>query len=331
MPTEHDKRPAKPVSAARSAAYVVVAVTAGFAFPLQSRANGSLSDQIGSPIVAAVISFLGGLILLLAATLTVPSLRAALRRLVAAIRQRRCPPWYLLAGVFGAYLVFAQSTAVPVIGVALLTVAIIAGQTTSGLIVDRIGFGSGTPQRLTAGRILGVILTVVAVIWSVSDSLATEFTWMIVLAFALPLLAGIGSSFQQAMNGALTRESGNPFAATVMNFATGTLTLVVVAAIELSVGATAVSGGHVQWWMLTGGPLGIVYIAASAFLVPRIGVLLVTVAMVTGQLCGSLGLDLVFPTGTDGVSLSTLGSLTITLVAVAVTSGLFRRRYRGAR
>lgn len=309
---------------------IALAAAAGMCFPFQSRANGALGIAIGSPIGAAAVSFGGGFLLLAAAALVAPALRRSLVGLVASARQRRFPVWYPAAGVLGAFLVYAQSSAVPVVGVALVSVVVIAGQTTSGLTVDRIGFGTGSPMPLTLGRVAGVVLTLVAAAWSVAGNLHAEAGWITVLVVLLPLLGGALNGFQQAMNGAMTRAVGGPFAPTFANFLTGATVLMIGWGLQEWI-APSTPTAAVQWWMLLGGPLGIVFIAASAFLVPRLGVLLVSVCVVAGQLFGSLLCDAVFPTTTAAPGLATFGSIALTLVAVVLTSGLAGRLRRSHR
>lgn len=310
-------------SGRRLLGYVALAFASGLCFPFQSRANGGLAEVLGSGTAAATVSFGGGLILLMIGALAVPGFRRATVALRDAAGASQFPRWYLCAGVLGAILVFAQSTAVPMIGVALVSVAVIAGQTTSGLAVDRLGFGTGMPRPLSGDRVAGVVITIVAVGWSVAGSVKPETGWFALLVVLLPLVAGVGNGFQQAMNGAITRATGHPFAATFANFTAGTVALGAALALQapfVHFGGT----GPLQWWMFMGGPLGIVFIAASAYLVPRVGVLLVTVTVVAGQLFGSLLIDLVFPTSASEVSPMIVGVLALTVIAVAMTSGLIR-------
>ena len=52
----------------------------------------------------------------------------------------------MLGGLFGAFLVATQGLTVGTIGVALFSVAITAGQASSGLIVDHFGIGPSGHQ-----------------------------------------------------------------------------------------------------------------------------------------------------------------------------------------
>ena len=65
----------------------------------------------------------------------------------AAARAGALRPWQLLGGVAGASLVASQGITVGTIGVALFVVAVVAGQTSSGLAVDHAGLGPPAGAR----------------------------------------------------------------------------------------------------------------------------------------------------------------------------------------
>jgi transporter family-2 protein len=74
------------------------------------------------------------------------------RQILPALRERRFPPYYALAGGIGAFFVFAQSFTVGLLGIALFTVATVTGQTLSGLLVDRLGIGPAGKKSVTGIR-----------------------------------------------------------------------------------------------------------------------------------------------------------------------------------
>lgn len=309
---------------------LALSILAGLSLPMQSRANGALAAAIDDSVAAAAVSFGSGFVLLGIAALAYPAARRALGRLRQVLRDRTLPVWYLLAGVLGAWLVVAQSISVRVFGVALFSIALIAGQTVGGLLVDRLGFPRSTPRPLTATRIGAAALTVVAVAWSVSgglhagDSLATT-----ALVALLPLSAGVLSGFQQGLNGFTSTVTKAPFAATFMNFLVGATALLLLTVVtRIGTGKALVPTMPGVWWMYLGGALGIVFIFSGAFLVPRIGVLRFTVTAVAGQLTGSLLLDLLWPAAGSQVTWATIGGTLLTFAAIAWSSAPDLRRAR---
>ncbi|MCE3244397.1 MAG: hypothetical protein K0Q84_1477 [Arthrobacter sp.] len=326
------------------AAGLPMAVAAGLAIPLQGRINGALGARLGDGIAAAVVSFTTGLVLMILVSLVLPRGRAGLAAIVPAVRERKFPPYYVLAGGIGALFVFAQSFTVGLLGVALFTVSTVTGQTVSGLLVDRLGLGPGGKKAVTGIRIIGCVLTIAAVAWAVSPRFggapgtgtpgtgapgAGGDAAQLILPLLLPVLAGFLMSFQQAMNGTATMHYGTPIAATLVNFVAGTCVLWVAWLIKVAVAGTGnpLPG---EWWFYLGGPMGCVFIGLGALLVRSLGVLVTGLGMIAGQLLGSLGLDLLVPAPGSIVAVPTVLGTLLTLVAIVIATlpwprGAFRR------
>ncbi|WP_115788007.1 DMT family transporter [Arthrobacter silvisoli] len=297
-----------------------VAVAAGVFLPLQGRINGALGARLGDGIAAAVVSFTTGLIVIAAVGLVLPQGRASLRRIVPALRERRFPRLYVLAGVVGALFVIAQVFTIGVLGVALFTVAVVTGQTVSGLLVDRMGIAPGGKRSVTAMRILGSVLTVAAVAWAVSPRFsASSGPAALLVPVLLPMLAGFLMSFQQAMNGTATVHYGSPVATTFVNFAAGAVVLWVLLLIKLSLAGPG-QEFPAEWWYYLGGPMGCVFIGLAALLVRGLGVLLTGLGMIAGQLLGSLALDVVLPAPGAVVALPTVLGTLLTLGAIILAT-----------
>ncbi|WP_255769664.1 DMT family transporter [Pseudarthrobacter sulfonivorans] len=307
-----------------------LAVGAGLAIPVQGRINGALGVRLDDGIAAAVVSFSTGLILITAVALLLPKGRAGLARILPSLRERRFPRYYVLAGGVGAFFVFAQSTTVGLLGVALFTVATVTGQTLSGLLVDRLGIGPGGKRGLTGVRIIGSVLTVLAVAWAVSPRFGNAAdVGLLLLPLMLPLAAGFLMSFQQAMNGTATLHYGTPIAATLVNFVAGGILLWLVWGIKVAV-AGAGNPLPGEWWYYLGGPMGCLFIGLAAVLVRGLGVLVTGLGMIAGQLVGSLILDVVVPAPGSVVALPTILGTVLTLAAIMVATlpwprGAFRR------
>ncbi|MDQ0822009.1 transporter family-2 protein [Arthrobacter sp. V4I6] len=298
-----------------------LAVAAGLLIPVQGRINGALGVALADGIAAAVVSFSTGLVVITAVSLLLPKGRAGLARILPAVRNREFPPYYVLAGCIGAFFVFTQSFTVGLLGVALFTVAAVTGQTLSGLLVDRMGIGPAGKKPITGIRVLGSILTVAAVAWAVSPRLGGAGSELVQLLapVLLPVLAGFLMSFQQAMNGTATVHYGTPITATLVNFVSGTTVLWLAWLVKLAV-AGAGNPLPGQWWYYLGGPMGCVFIAVGALLVRSLGVLVTGLGMISGQLLGSLGLDLAFPAPGTVVALPTVLGTMLTLAAIILAT-----------
>lgn len=302
---------------------LLAAVTAGLLVPVQARVNGALGTALADGLAAAVVSFTTGLILMIAISLALPRGRAGLAKVLPALRERRFPRYYVLAGAIGGLFVFAQSFTVGLLGVALFTVAAVTGQTLSGLLVDRMGIGPAGKRPITGIRVLGSVLTVAAVAWAVSPRFSggsgAPDPLQLILPVLLPVLAGFLMSFQQAMNGTATVHYGTPITATLVNFMAGSVLLWLAWGIKLAI-AGAGNGLPGQWWYYLGGPMGCIFIAVAAFLVRSLGVLVTGLGMIAGQLLGSLGLDLALPAPGTVVALPTVLGTLLTLAAIVLAS-----------
>ncbi|WP_394250087.1 DMT family transporter [Arthrobacter pityocampae] len=305
-----------------------LALVAGLAIPVQGRINGALGTALDDGIAAALISFGTGLVVMIVLTLALPGARAGALQIIPSVRERRFPPFYVAAGAIGAFFVFSQSLTIGIIGVALFTVATVMGQSLSGLLVDRAGIGPGGRRAATPMRMIGVVLTVLSVIWAVSPRFGAAgdvSAWLVPVL--LPVLAGVLMSFQQAMNGTAALHYGTPLAATLMNFIAGTVVLLAAWLIRVAIAGFG-NPLPTEWWYYLGGPMGCIFIALGALLVRSLGVLLTGLCMIGGQLVGSLLLDLVVPAPGTIVVFATVAGTLLTLVAIILTTLPWPRRAR---
>ncbi|MEV1332797.1 DMT family transporter [Micromonospora costi] len=296
---------------------VGLATASGVAVAVQSRINGELGVRLGDGFGAAVISFGLGLLVLLVLVPLVPTGRRGLRDLRGALTAGTLRPWQCLGGVCGAFLVATQGLTIGTLGVAVFTVAVVAGQSGSSLAVDRAGIGPTGAQPVTAPRLAGAALTVVAVLLAVSDRLGQPDA--LVLA-VLPLLAGVAIAWQQAVNGRVRVASGSALTATLVNFTVGTAALLVAFAIDVAVRGWPAGGLPAEPWLYLGGPIGIVFIAVAAAIVRFTGVLLLGLATIAGQIVGAVLLDIALPTAASHPGFTTLAGAALTLVAVLVAA-----------
>ena len=288
------------------------AVASGSLVALQQRVNGELKTALGDALLTALVSFGTGLVGVVAVVLSRASARAALLRV-------RDVPWpQRLGGLGGATLVAVGAAAAPEIGVALLSVGLVAGQTSGGLVVDRAGWGPGGSHALTPPRVLGAALCLVAVGISVLGEGARAASPLLVL---LVVVAGFVIAVQQALNGRVRVITGDAGVATLVNFVVGTGALALGVLVNVAVTGSDVGDwpGPDQWYLYLGGPLGATFVAVAAVVVRRLGVLRLGLAVTAGQLVGALLLDLLLPVTEAAVDVLTVVGVALTLVAVYVS------------
>ncbi|MGK5672818.1 DMT family transporter [Micromonospora sp. URMC 106] len=304
-------------SATRRIAGVGLATASGVAVAVQSRINGELGVRLADGIAAAVVSFGVGLLVLLVLVPATPGGRRGLVALRAALADGALRPWQCLGGVCGAFLVATQGLTIGTLGVAVFTVAVVAGQSGSSLAVDRAGIGPNGRQPVTAQRLAGAALTVVAVLLAVGDRLGDPGTLGLAL---LPLLAGVAIAWQQAVNGRVRMASGSALTATLVNFAVGMAALLATFAVDVAVRGWPAGDLPTEPWLYLGGPIGIVFIAVAAAIVRFTGVLLLGLASIAGQIVGAVLLDVLLPTAASHPSVTTLLGAALTMVAVLVAA-----------
>ena len=308
--------PPTTASGPRVALCVVLAALCGAGVALQSRINGQLGSDLGDGFVAALISFGSGLVLVALVLIVSRAGRTGIRTVGTAIRAGRLPWWHTAGGIAGGLFVLSQGLVVGLLGIALFTVATVAGQTVSGMVIDARGIGTIAPKAITVTRIGGAVLALVAVVIAVLPQVSGQaHVWIIVFPFAIGLLLGL----QQALNGQVKTLSGSATTATFFNFVYGTVLLAIFAAVNL-----VITGAPHRFpsnpLLYIGGVLGVLLIAGFAIAIPIIGVLLQSLAAVSGQLLMALLLDYVAPTNAVPVAIATVVGTLLTLVAVIVTA-----------
>ena len=297
----------------------LAAFAVGLMVATQARINGQLASEIDSGLDAATVSFVTALVVVGVLLAVTSSGRSGVRQLVHAVRARELAPWQMIGGFLGAYFVWAQSLAVPAVGVALFTVAVVAGQTTNSLVIDRLGIGPVGVLAVTTSRLLAAAIGLIAVVVSVVPRLSesTLAVWAIVAS----VIAGALIALQQAINGRVARAAGNSWTATGLNFILGAFALTVAVVLVAMLGDPfPFHELPASPWLYLGGPIGVAFIAAAAWVVPMLGVLRFGLLSISGQLAGAVVWDLVAPTAGAAISANLIAGLLLTFVAVVVSA-----------
>jgi bacterial/archaeal transporter family-2 protein len=141
------------------AAFVLFGLAAGAMLPFQAGVNAQLAEYLGSPLRAALVSFVvGTLALLVVVALFV-------RGLPASDRIGAAPWWTWIGGALGAFYVAGSITAAPRLGAVTLIGVILAGQAVASLVVDHFGMVGFDEHPATLGRIAGLGLIALGVLF----------------------------------------------------------------------------------------------------------------------------------------------------------------------
>ena len=251
-----------------------VAFVAGAIVAVQGRINGELGQVTDDGVLAAVINFSVGLVALAVFVLARPTTRSALRGLPEQLRNRAIPWWAMLGGLAGASFVAAQSITVSALGVALFTVATVAGQTGMSLAVDRWGLGPTGMLPVSALRVLAAFLATVAV--AVAASGRPSDSGDGAAAFVvLALLAGAAVAFQAAFNGRRVgrhRSADRGGTCKLLCGAHGACwrVLVIERALRSDVHG-ALPNFFERPWLYSGGLMGLIFVVERGVVGPGIG------------------------------------------------------------
>ena len=294
-----------------------LAALSGVMIALQARANGELSYRLDNAPQAALVSFSSGLFFITIYAIFSPKIKEGIKHLRSAVRSGEIPKIRLLAGSLGGAFVALQTSVVPLIGVALYSVASIAGQSAVSLLVDRIGLTGGGVKLISPRRIAAAFITVIAVLVSVIDKLEADNFQL--FALLLALIAGALVGVQRALNGQINEHSQNSYTTSLLNFITGTSFLTLFIIILIALGRVELQPLPIgPWWIYTGGVIGVIYIAATSLIVQHLGVLTFTLFSVGGQLIASLLLDIYSPTQGVSVSWYLVSGIAMTYIGVLV-------------
>ena len=135
---------------------LLVALLGGIGLAVQPPTNAALGRSIESVLLAALVSFAVGTLILIGVWLI------ADRTPLANLREARS--WMFLGGAYGAFFVSAAAFAAPRLGLASMLTIMIATQLVAALVIDRFGL-VGLPKAPISGvRLIGVALVLVGAV-----------------------------------------------------------------------------------------------------------------------------------------------------------------------
>lgn len=289
--------------------YVPVAFAAGAMLSTQSYVNGRLSGSLGSSVYTAALSTTVGFALLLAFVVGTGSAGAMRTTLLS----RAVPLWQRLSGLLGGVLIGLSTHAAPIIGLVLLTLAMVCGQTLGGLVVDAAGIGPAGTVAIQPSRVIGCVLAIVAVGLGLLDGVAVT-SWPLLVLMAA---AGAGFAVQQAAMGHLARASHAAGVAAVAVFGMSGLLLVTVTAATVGAHPPGTWSHHAVEYI--GGPLGATIALAMSVAVQHLGVLKLSLVVVAGQSTAGVVIDMLDPVRAGASPVLSVVGLVLLVIAVAIT------------
>jgi bacterial/archaeal transporter family-2 protein len=138
--------------------FLLLALAAGVLLPVQAGLNAQLRSALGSPLAAALVSFLVGTAALAAATLLL-RVSFAFNRAWGVTH-----PVQWSGGIIGALYVLAAVVLAPKLGAGTLVAAVVAGQMLTSLVLDHYGLIGFPIHSLSPGRLVGAVLVIAGVV-----------------------------------------------------------------------------------------------------------------------------------------------------------------------
>lgn len=107
----------------------------------------------------------------------------------------------------------------------------------------------------------------------------------------LALFAGIVVPVQAGLNAVMARHIGGAMNATFLSFIIGTSALAIILAVTRPTLPSLAAFGQVPVWAYAGGLMGLIYVASSTFLAPKLGAATLLALVIAGQMIASLIID----------------------------------------
>lgn len=264
----------------------------GVSVAVQSRVNGQLADELGSgllaPVLTALVTFGVGLLITTVGLALLPEQRRRFGHLRRSLGTSALPWRFIWGGALGTLFVLSQAVAVGPVGLAVFTMAVVLGQTAGGAAADRLGLGPAGVQPLSLPRLIAAATALAAVVLASAtrvEAPGAVSAAVVVALLVFTVVAGLGSAVQQALNGRVGVVAG-PYAAAWLNTAVASATLTVGLVVALLLPHT-LTGWPGQWWLYTGGLLAVTIVALSAVLVRVHGVLVLMLCTIAGQMAAA--------------------------------------------
>lgn len=283
-------------------AALAASVMVGAMLSTQSFFNGALGVSLGSAHLAAAacstVAF--GVLFLVGVS------GESFRRIGQAWRHGQRPrAWHFAACGLAAVPFIVVAAASPVLGIAMVTIALIGGQVLGSVVLDLVGLAPGGKRPLTRPRVAGVVVALGAV-------LSTGFQGVVQLNLPLLILTfagGAGIALVSCVSGHVAEAWGGVGA--------GVLIFCSAAVVSWVTWVVVTGGGPPPRFaeaslqdLSVGGILGVVIVVTVARIISMLGALVLTLGQVAGQVLGAVAIDLVAPAGQPLTGLRACDELT---------------------
>lgn len=272
--------------------FLIITLAIGLLMPFQTAANSRLRQVVGPAYVSTLVSF------------TVSTLALLLVSLVAGIpiiptdtMLAEAPWWSWFVGIVAVVTITIAIHLFKEIGQLQALIIPMFSQLVFSLLIDHFGWFGAKVIPLGTNRIIGALLLIIGVTLVVilprlkaakqtatTSSGSRQTFWQLMAVVSGCLSASITGAYAQ-----LSSIVGNPVQATTVAFFVATMALLLFCT---CLGKTQLVGKAFSrdypWWMWTGGLCGAIIVFSNAWLVPKVGVGVFSMALLVGQLALSM-------------------------------------------
>ncbi|MGE7958884.1 DMT family transporter [Pseudomonas sp. NPDC089530] len=135
---------------------LIVVVAAGAVLSVQAAINGRLGETVGV-LRSSLLTFVVGAV---STALLILFFEPA-----QAMSLLEVPKWQLTGALFGVVYMMVMVGAVPRVGTAVATVAVIVGQLGMGMLIDHFGWLGNPAIELSHGRLLAMVCLALALLF----------------------------------------------------------------------------------------------------------------------------------------------------------------------
>ncbi|SDU98172.1 DMT family transporter [Pseudomonas mucidolens] len=135
---------------------LMLVVAAGAVLSVQAAINGRLGQTVGV-LRSSLLTFAVGAV--------VTGLLIVFFEPAHTVSLLQVPKWQLTGALFGVVYMIVMVGAVPVVGTAVATVAVIVGQLGMGMLIDNFGWLGNPSIELSGSRILAMLCLALALVF----------------------------------------------------------------------------------------------------------------------------------------------------------------------
>ncbi|MCK9799829.1 hypothetical protein BK634_14265 [Pseudomonas chlororaphis] len=140
---------------------LLLVVAAGAVLSVQAAINGRLGETVGV-LRSSLLTFVVGAV--------VSALLILFFQPPQAMNLLQVPKWQLVGALFGVVYMMVMVGAVPRLGAAVATVAVILGQLAMGLLIDNFGWLGNPAIELSSNRLLAMLCLALALVFMYRSS-----------------------------------------------------------------------------------------------------------------------------------------------------------------